>query len=124
MSSGLEGNIGVPWEAEGLTMVRAAQHTVNTGTLWIWEWGRLLTTRLVPASVDSVLGQLCVCVCVCKGAGRCASISRGWESKEEVSAVPQASHTCHFIQCSQLSLGFPFPATQRGRNCRFSWVVI
>ena len=65
MSSGLEGNIGVPWKAEGLTMVRAAQHTVNTGTLWIWEWGRLLTTRLVPASVDSVLGQLCVCVCVC-----------------------------------------------------------
>ena len=91
-------------------MVRAAQRTVNTGTLWIWEWGRLLTTCPVPASVDSILGQLCVCVCVCvcEGAGRCTSISWGWESKEEVSAVHQASHTCHFIQCSQLSLGFPF----------------
>ena len=65
-------------------MVRAAQHTVSTGTLWIWEWGRLLTTCPVPASVDSILGQLCVCVCVCvcEGAGRCASISRGWESKK------------------------------------------
>ena len=46
-------------------MVRAAQRTVSTGTLWIWEWGRLLTTCPVPASVDSILGQLCVCVCVC-----------------------------------------------------------
>ena len=51
---------------------------------------------------------VCVCVCVCEGAGRCTSISWGWESKEEVSAVHQASHTCLFIQCSQLSLGFPF----------------
>ena len=44
-------------------MVRAAQRTVSTGTLWIWEWGRLLPTRLVPASIDSVLEQF-VCVCV------------------------------------------------------------
>ena len=89
-------------------MVRAAQHTVSTGTLWIWEWGRLLTTCPVPASVDSILGQLCVCVCVCvcEGAGRC--LHQPGLGKQEVSAVHQASHTCHFIQCSQLSLGFPF----------------
>ena len=95
-------------------MVRAAQLTVSTGTLW--EWGRLLTACLVPASVDSVLEQ---CVCVCEGAGHCAS----WVRQEEVPAVYQVPHTCHFIQCSQLSLGFPLPATQRGRNCRFSCVV-
>ena len=33
---------GFPRKVAGLTVVRGAQHTLGTSTLWIWEWGDYL----------------------------------------------------------------------------------
>ena len=104
-------------------MVRAAQHTVSTGTLWIWEWGRLLTTCPVPASVDSILGQLCVCVCVCVKGLVAVPPSAGAGKARSVSCAPGFTYLSFYSVFTTVP-GIPLPAAQRGRNCRFSCVVI
>ena len=44
LSPDLEGSTGIPGKAEGLTVVRQAQHILVPSALWMWEWGRLFNT--------------------------------------------------------------------------------